>query len=162
MDHWYALYTKARHEKKVWKQLEEKEITVYLPLQKQLKQWSDRKKWVEEPLFRSYVFVKGDLKIRHQALQAHGSVSFLAFNGKPAIVRQCEIDTIKRILNEAPNVEICQPYQIGDHVKVIRGPLIGLTGKLEEIHGSSKLIVMIDSIKQALRFQINIQDVGPV
>lgn len=161
MEHWYALYTKPRHEKKVFEQLEQKNIVSYLPLHKILKQWSDRKKWVEEPLFKSYVFVQGDNQIRYHALQSHGAVNFLSFNGKPSPVYEWEIDTIKRILKDASDVEPCNPYHIGDAVKVKHGPLIGLSGRLIEIQGTRKLIVMIDSIKQALRFKIDIQDVGP-
>ena len=71
---WWALYTKPRHEKKAKLEIEKKGITVYLPLNRVLRQWSDRKKWIEEPLFPGYIFIHGDAVERHQAVQSNGVV----------------------------------------------------------------------------------------
>ncbi len=160
--HWYALYTRPRHEKTVNSQLHEKGIESYLPMQKALRQWSDRKKWIEEPLFRGYVFVHGDRKITYQAVQADGAVCMLSFNGKAAKVYDWEIETIRRILSEKPDTKPCPDFQVGEWVEVSRGALQGLRGKLQEIQGEKRLIVMIESIQQAMRFSVNIQDVRKV
>lgn len=156
---WYALYTKPRYEKKVASQLQEKNIESYLPLKRILKQWSDRKKWVEEPLFRSYIFIHTDLRDQQRALYTHGVLKLVTFGNQPALVREEEIDTIKKILYEDSDVEACFPVSIGDTVEIARGPLMGLRGRLEDIRGSKRLVVVIDSIKQALRFSVKLSDI---
>jgi len=160
--HWYALYTKSRHEKKVDKQLLDKGIESYLPLRKVLRQWSDRRKWVEEPLFRCYVFIRVTGRDRLEALQTYGSVRVVSFNGKPAMVRDEEIENIRLILREVENVEPCPAVVVGDVVEVTRGPLRGQRGRLEQVRDGHRLVVTIDSIHQALRFNIDVMDVKVV
>ena len=159
---WYALYTRSRHEKRVDLQLRDKGIESYLPVQKVLRRWSDRKKWVEEPLFRCYVFIHMDEKDRLRALQTYGSVRIVSFNGKPAVVQDEEIECIRRILREAPTVEVCTPVSVGDRVEILRGPLAGLRGRIEEVHGERRLVVVVESIRQALRFNLDGADVRVV
>jgi transcriptional antiterminator RfaH len=160
--HWYALYTKPRHEKKVHAQLLEKQFESYLPLKKSRKQWSDRKKWVEEPLFKSYLFVHTDYRNCHRALTAHGALKIVTFGDSPALVRDAEIDTIKRILLEDGQAECCFPVSVGDAVEIIRGPLMGIRGRLEEIRGVHRLVIVIESIKQALRFSVDLSSIKVV
>jgi transcription antitermination factor NusG len=156
---WYALYTKPRFEKKVAGQLQDKHIESYLPLKRVLKQWSDRKKWVEEPLFRSYIFIHTDLRDQQRALCTHGVLKLVAFGNQPALVRDEEIDIIRRILLEDTDVESCLPVSVGDRIEIVRGPLMGIQGRLEEIRSSKRLVLVIDSIKQALRFSVNLSDI---
>ncbi|MBN2028712.1 UpxY family transcription antiterminator [bacterium] len=157
--HWYALYTRSRYEKKVNDQLKDKGIESYLPLRNVLRKWSDRKKWIEEPLFRCYVFVHVDPVTRFQALQTYGCVRYVTFNSKPAIVRDEEIENIRRILRESPDVEPCTGLSRGDIVEIVCGPLSGLRGRLEAIHNQRRLIVSIESIHQALRLNVDGLDV---
>jgi transcription antitermination factor NusG len=157
--HWYALYTRSRHERKVEKQLRGKGIEAYLPMRRVLRQWSDRKKWVEEPLFRCYVFVYGDQKERYLSVQTIGTVRMISFNGKPVIVQDFEIQRIRAVLREAPSAESCEEIHKGDWVEITRGPLIGLQGRLESIQNRHRLVVTIDSIGQAVRFNVEIGDV---
>ncbi|HEX9933724.1 MAG TPA: UpxY family transcription antiterminator [bacterium] len=159
---WYALYVKPRHEKTVDSKLQEKCIESYLPLRRILKQWSDRKKWVEEPLFRSYLFIHTDVKDRQRALYTHGVLKLVAFGDEPARVREDEISTIRRILAEKTDVESCPLVSVGDTVEIARGPLMGIRGRLEEIRGTGRLVMSIDSIKQALRFSVSLSDVKVV
>lgn len=160
--HWYALYTRSRHEKKVDLQLRQKGFTSYLPLRQVWRQWSDRKKWVEEPLFRCYVFVHCDERQRLEALQTYGAVRFVTFNGKPAIVREEEIERIRRILREIPHAEACEEWVVGEPVEIVRGPLAGIHGVLIQVRGSRRLVVNIDSIRQGVRFEIDAADVRPL
>lgn len=157
--HWYALYTKSRHELKVERQLSDKGIESYVPCRKVLRQWSDRKKWIEEPLFRSYVFIHVDPNDRYRALQTYGAVRIIAFGDQPAIVRDEEIQDIKRILREIPFVESCPPVSVGDYVEIIRGPLKSLKGRLVEIKGDYRLVISIESIHQAMRFNVDWSDI---
>jgi transcriptional antiterminator RfaH len=153
--HWYALYTRSRHEKKVEIQLSEKQISTYLPLKRVLKTWSDRKQWVEEPLFRSYVFIRGNAEERYRAVQCVGVVRLVAFNGKLAVVRDEEIEMIQRVLSEIPNPDACPiSLSVGDTVEIETGPLAGLRGRLDEIRGERRFMVLIPSIAQGIRFNV--------
>jgi transcriptional antiterminator RfaH len=160
--HWTVFYTRPRHEKKVYEQLVEKKIGCYLPMRKMLRQWSDRKKWIEEPLFRSYIFVYGDESLKHQALQTHGVVRAVMFQGRLAIVRDEEIEMIKRILHESDKVEAIPQIEIGDEVELIAGPLIGLRGRLESLQNEHRLVIDIPSIRQAVRITVDIRNVRKV
>lgn len=155
---WYLLYTNPRAEKKVADELKRKDIEVFLPLQKTLKQWSDRKKWVEEPLFKSYVFVYTELeKNFYPILNTNGVVKFINFQGKTAIVDKREIDLVKRILGDitlqAETLE-SSPLEIGDEVEIIGGPLLGNKGKLIQIQGSQKVMLELNTMQQALLLTI--------
>jgi transcriptional antiterminator RfaH len=161
---WVALYTKSRHEKKVEMQLMERKIPVYLPMKRTLKKWSDRKKWVEEPLFRSYIFVRGNAEERYRAVQCIGVVRQVTFNGKLAVVRDEEIEMIRRILADAPDTD-SRPVSlsVGDDVEIETGPLAGLRGRLEEVRGETRFLVSITSIAQGIHFNVdrwNIRKIG--
>ena len=156
---WFALYTKSRHELKVADQLRRKSIDHYLPLRKVQKQWSDRKKWVEVPLFRCYIFIRTDDLERRSALQSVGAVRIISFGGEPARVQDAEIDRIRRILAEDPVAESWTVPEPGAEVEIIRGPLTGIRGRLEEVQNEKRLVVTVESIRQALRFNIDGADV---
>ena len=156
---WFAIYTRPRHEKKVHDQIAEKGIETYLPLRKTRKQWSDRKKWTEEPLFRSYVFLHADPVQRYRAVQSYGAVRVVSFQGKPAVVRDEEIEMIKRILDEFPDAESGPDFAPGDRVEILRGPLAGMQGILQDVHGEKRLLVAIESIRQGIRFNVDARNV---
>src|SRR5688572_5910878 len=105
---WYALYTKPRWEKKVDKLLAEKGMESYCPLQRVQRQWSDRKKIVDEPLFKSYVFVRISDEQQTAVRMVNGVVNFVYWMGKPAIVKDHEIQIIRQFMNEYDNVEVTQ------------------------------------------------------
>ena len=159
---WYAIYTRARHEKKVKDQILNKGIEAYLPVREVLHQWSDRTKWVEEPLFSCYCFVHADTRERYEAVQSYGAVRILGFNGEAAIVRDVEIENIRRILKEIPDLEACHALKVGDFVRIRRGNLAGLEGYLEETRGANRFVVHIPSIQQAVRFNIALADVEKI
>lgn len=152
--HWYLLYTKPRAEKKVALELELKGYSVYLPLQRTLRQWSDRKKWIEEPLFKSYLFIHTELeKNFYDILNTPGVVKFVNFEKKPAQVNEQELELVKRILGEVDiNFSAIElgSLELGAEVEIIAGPLIGHRGKLSNIQGSSKVILVLSSIQQGL------------
>ena len=152
---WYAVYTKPRWEKKVVELLEEKRIENYLPLQKILKQWSDRKKWVREPLFRSYVFVFIDQEEYLSTLQTSGVVKFVTFEGKAVSIPPIQIEAIRTYVETGEDlVTESVEMKVGDKVKVIRGPLKGLEGKLLSISEKKRVRVMIEGIQQSLLLRI--------
>lgn len=160
--YWYALYTRPRHEKRVDWQLKQKGIESYLPLQQVVRRWSDRKKRVEEPLFRCYVFVHITLKDSLPALQTHGVVRMVSFNGQPASIPDEQIDAVKRILQERRALEPCDYFTLGQRVEVVYGPLTGIEGILVQKRGHNRLVVAIDSIRQALSVEVDAEEVRAV
>jgi transcription antitermination factor NusG len=143
---WYAVYTRPRWEKKVNLLLTEKGIESYCPLNKIKRKWSDRLKTVEEPLFKSYVFVKIDDAEKTIVRMTHGVINFVYWNKKPAIVKEKEIQTIKRFLDEHENI-IVYPIELNlnDRVRVTAGSLMDQEGKVIDFrHKAVK--VAIDSL----------------
>ena len=143
---WYALYTRPRWEKKVNNLLLQKGIEVYCPLNKVRRKWSDRIKTVEEPLFKSYVFVKVSDEDRTKVRMTDGVVNFVYWEGKPAIIKEKEIQTIKRFLDEHENVEVVKiELNEGDRVQVVAGPMMDQEGKVLEVKNKVAK-VCIDSL----------------
>jgi transcription antitermination factor NusG len=152
---WYALYTKPRWEKKVSQLLDERRIENYLPLQKIMKQWSDRKKWIQEPLFRSYIFVHISSDEYLPALQTSGVVRFVTFEKKAVVIPPVQIDAIKTYVRTGEEMIIESPdVKTGDRVVVVRGSLKGLEGTLVQISKKKRLRIMIEGIRQSLHIKI--------
>jgi transcription antitermination factor NusG len=147
---WYAVYTKPRWEKKVAGLLLHKGIESYCPLNKVRRRWSDRMKTIEEPLFKSYVFVRVDDSARTAVRMTDGIINFVYWNGKPALIKDREISTIKRFLDEYENVMLEKmDVGTGERVKVIAGPMMEAEGKVLEVkHKTVK--VAIDSLGYVL------------
>ncbi len=143
---WLAVYTRPRWEKKVSQLLSEKGLECYCPLNKVRRKWSDRMKTVEEPLFKSYVFVKVNDEDRASVRMTNGAVNFVYWNGKPAVIKEKEITAIKRFLNEYENVE-ARPadLKLNQRVRITNGTLMDHEGKVLDIrHRMAK--VAIDSL----------------
>jgi len=153
---WYAVYTKSRHEKKLADRLQEKGIEAYVPLRKVLRQWSDRKKMVDEPLIRSYCFVKTGKQQYFEVLNTHGAVRYVWFSGKPATIPEKQINLLKVIAGSGIEVETL-PGNIkpGTLVKVIAGPLAGFSGEMISVLNRKKVIVRIDNLDQVLSLSIS-------
>jgi transcription antitermination factor NusG len=147
---WLAVYTRPRWEKKVNQLLADKGIESYCPLNKVRRKWSDRVKVVEEPLFKSYVFVKVNEEEKARVRLTNGAINFVYWNGKPAIIKEKEIVTIKRFLDEYENV-LAQPNSIAlnQRVRVTNGTLMDQEGKVMGI-GHKRAIVAIDSLGYVL------------
>lgn len=147
---WLALYTRPRWEKKVHTLLSEKGIESYCPLNKVRRQWSDRVKTVEEPLFKSYVFVRVNEAERTAVRLTNGAINFIYWNGKPAQVREKEIATIKQFLDEHEDVELI-PMQLKPNQRVIiqAGTFMGQTGQVLEVR-KKKAKVSIESLGYSL------------
>lgn len=152
---WYALYTKPRAEKLVYQRLQEVNIETFLPLQKTIRTWSDRKKVVEKPLLSSYVFVKTKTKFFPQVYKTNGVVKFVSFEGQPVSIPQNQIDNLRLIINSDAEVEVSsEKFAAGDNVEVVNGSLIGLTGELIKIGSHNRVIVRIDRLDQNLILKI--------
>lgn len=144
--YWYAVYTRPRWEKKIASQLDEMGYVQYCPLNKVTRQWSDRKKVILEPLFKGYVFVQVEEKKKFELLKINGIVNFVYWLGKPAKIRETEIDTIRRFLNEFTDVEVTEKsLQVNSTVRIKQGVLMNFKGILLELQGN-KALVRIDSM----------------
>jgi transcription antitermination factor NusG len=152
---WFAVYTRSRAEKKVFQRLQDEHIKSFLPLQKTIRQWSDRKKKVEIPLLKSYVFVHVSLSDFNIVLKTDGVVRFVAFEGQAAPIPQKQIDNLKLLANSDAEIEKTKKiFKSGQRVKIISGPLKDLTGELID-HGQKKrFLVRVDHIKQNLLVNI--------
>ena len=163
---WYTLATKSRHEKAVRDGLDAKGFESYLPVRTVIKKWSDRKKKVEEPLFKGYVFVKMPYQHRIKALETPGVVRVVMFNGRPGILHESEIKAIRRILeaNEQHgiSVEAIEGLGLGDTVEVTDGPLSGLRGQYTKIKNENRLVISIDSIGKSLVVEVPVDWVKKV
>ena len=126
---WNVLYTKSKTEKKVFERLFNLGIDVFCPFQRTLKKWSDRKKWVDEPVFKSYIFVKSpdSESQKLEILNTPGVVRFLYWLGQPAQVRQVEIDAIRSFLGQYQSVESVS-FDVGLKLNVNQGVLKGSEG----------------------------------
>jgi transcription antitermination factor NusG len=139
---WYVLYTKPRNEKKVTERLEQLGFTVYCPLVEVIKQWSDRKKKVQEPLLPSYVFVRLEEKMRDQVFQVAGVVRYLYWLGKPAIVRDSEIETLQSwLLNGNQKLQV-QPLQPGSKITLTEGLFNGMEATVKEFRGRKVQLIL--------------------
>jgi transcription antitermination factor NusG len=148
---WFALYTKSRFEKKTGQLLTEKGFEVYVPLVKTIKQWSDRKKIVEEPLFRSYLFFKTSISKLPIIKQTYGAVYIVSFNNKPAIIPDEQIKNLQLLLSSNEKFEISdEKFTTGEIVEVIRGSLQGLKGTFLDYRGNKTISIRIDAINQCL------------
>lgn len=156
---WLVLHTKPRHEKKVLQDLDRKGFQAYLPLLKVLKQWSDRKKKVQEPLFKSYVFINVEESERALALMTYGVVRYLYWCGKPAVVRDEEIEAIKQFLGETeylPEDKIT--FEVGSDVTIKWGSFRGEKGQYLSRQGDH-LILLLESMGHMIKAEVPLKHV---
>lgn len=149
---WFALYTKPRWEKKIDGALQKKGIESWCPLQKVERQWSDRKKIIEEPLFKSYVFVHIDSTERTKVLMTDGVINFVYYLGKPAVIRDEEVNTIKKYLAEKDaSIQILsqEGFQEEMKIKVNHGVFMGNEGTVLR-GGKKKVYVKLESLGQVM------------
>ncbi|MBR0324187.1 MAG: UpxY family transcription antiterminator [Bacteroidales bacterium] len=152
---WFAIYVKSRSEKKVLKLLEDIGIESFLPLITRVKQWSDRKKKVEEPLFRSYLFVNIPLNDYYTVLNVNGVVKFVTFERKPVPVPDNQIIAIKEYLNDTELHSInYEDFKEGELVRVKTGQMKDLVGRFVKINGKHRVIIDIEAVGQSLAVNV--------
>jgi transcriptional antiterminator RfaH len=160
---WYAVYTRLNHEKAVELSLLEKGIEVYLPKKKILKTWSDRKRWIEEPLFRPYVFVNVSHKEYYKVLQTPSVISYICFEGKAAPIKDKEIMFIKALVNEPVAYEVINAnYRLSQKVKVTAGPFKGFNGVVIKEKDKTKFVVRIEQVNYLISLDINPLFIEPI
>jgi transcription antitermination factor NusG len=140
---WFVLYTRSGYEKRVADLLEKKHIEAYTPLTKIRRPWTDRKKVALKPLFDSYVFVYASPEDHQRIKHTDGVINFIHWLSKPAIIRQDEIDTIKKFLLEYDVVKLEKTsINLNDSVRIINGPLMMWEGNVVEIRTTTVKITL--------------------
>ena len=143
---WLAIYTRPRWEKKVNQLLIEKGFESYCPLNKVRRKWSDRVKIIEEPLFKSYVFVKVSAEDRTAVRMTTGAINFVYWEGKPAVIKEKEITAIKRFLDEYENVEVqSADLKVNQRVRIVTGTLMDQEGQVLDLRRKTAKVA-IDSL----------------
>ncbi len=154
---WFAVYTKPRWEKKVFSLLQQKGVESYCPINKIKRKWSDRIKTVEEPLFKSYVFVKVSEEGKTEVRMTAGVVNFVYWLGKPAVVKDKEIDAIKKFLSEYEEVcvEVTE-IKVNQKVVVKNGALKNFEATVIGVQ-KNQATLRIDSLGYKLIAQVPIK-----
>ena len=135
---WYVVYTKPRWEKKVAALLTVNGVENYCPLNRVSKKWSDRKKVVLEPLFKGYVFVALAITIKWEVKNIEGILNFVHWNGKPAVVKEKEINIIKKFLQEFDDIKVTDSNLLAnDVVEIKQGLLMNFKGIVLEVTGNT-------------------------
>ncbi len=161
---WFAVYVKSRNEKKVFKLLDDINIESFLPLITRVKLWSDRRKKVEEPLFRSYIFVKISLKDYYTVLNIPGVVKFVCFEKNPVPVPENQIVAIKQYINEDDLHDDINynDFKEGEMVMIKFGQMKGLVGRFVKIKGKHRIIIEIEAVGQSLPISISRSNVEAI
>lgn len=157
---WNLVYVASRQEKKVALQLGKEGIEYFLPLHKKLRQWSDRKKWVELPLFSGYIFVNITPVQRDKVLQVSGALAYVRYNGADAKVKQKEIDTIQALLQSGYTLEtvtVPEDFEKGEEVMVTEGPLIGKVGEIIRRNKKKVFLISFETLGQSLKVELPYQ-----
>ena len=155
LKNWIVVRSKPRSEKIAYAQLKEKGIEAYLPLLKERRKWSDRKKWVEFPLFSSYLFAKIEIKNSIFVLQTNGVSSLVKFGELIAIVQDEVVHAIKLAIDGGYQLTPTEYFIAGNAVEVIEGPMRGVKGIVVKLKGKDRLVIKIDAIQQALSIDID-------
>ncbi|MCQ6957262.1 UpxY family transcription antiterminator [Mucilaginibacter aquariorum] len=144
---WYPVYTQPRAEKKAYSALISKGIEAYLPLHRRLKQWSDRKKWVEEPLISSYLFVRIADHAQTEVLMTKGIARFIYFSGKITAMPDRQINELKLLMASALDMEVTEEdLQPGEKIKIKAGPLKGITGEIIAYRSQKQLLLRLENL----------------
>lgn len=147
---WFALYTKSRSEFKAAEQIESAGVELYLPVITKIKQWSDRKKKISEPLIRGYIFILANEKERLLSLEQPSVVRCVSERGKPARIPDWQIDNLKKMLSSESELLVKEGLVPGTQVKIKDGPFEGVIGTLQEIDNQKTLAVSIDLLNRTV------------
>jgi transcription antitermination factor NusG len=159
---WYAIKTRARHEKKVRNELTARSIEVFLPTYERWSRWKDRLQRIEMPLFAGYCFARFPLTERLGVVRLHGVAALVGMNGKPEPVLEHEIEAIRRLVASRLPYDPHPLLLEGMEVEVVRGPLAGVRGHLIRKDRSTRLVLSVTLLRQAATVAVHPADVAPV
>lgn len=160
---WYPVYTRSRAEKKANEELNRKGIQTYLPLKKEVKQWSDRKKIVEEPLIKSYLFAYISAREYAEVLMTNGVARFIYFSSQVASIPDQQIHDLKLLLATDADLELID-YDIkpGESVLIKAGPFKGIIAELVSVHNKQRIILRLQNMGYSININTSIAFVEPL
>jgi len=160
---WYPVYTRSRAEKKAYEELNRKAILAYLPLKKTVKQWSDRKKMVEEPLIRSYLFAYISAKEYAEVLMTNGIARFIYFSGQIASIPDQQINDLKLLLATDADLEVID-YDIkpGERVLIKAGPFKGIIAELVSVQNKQRIVLRLQNMGYSININTSVAFVEPI
>jgi transcriptional antiterminator RfaH len=161
---WYALYTRSRAEKMLCAQLVHKGIECFLPLKKEFRHYNNRKKWVEEPLIRSYLFVRVDHKSYYQPLHIPGAVRYVCFENRPTPIPDEQIHSLQQLVYHKPlDIQVTSgQLMAGEWVEICRGPMLGVKGELLQIRGNHRLLLRLNTLGVCVHVEVGLEDIRPL
>jgi transcription antitermination factor NusG len=158
---WFAVWTRSRQEKVAAAMLHTVGVDHFLPLKSELRQWSDRKQTVSVPLFCGYLFVRMNptKDSRLEVLKAPGIAGFVGNSAGPLPIPDQQIEDIRTILGRRLDCTVIPILEEGDRVRVVRGPLTGIEGRLLQSNSSSRLLISIEMLHKSIAVSLSSRDV---
>ena len=152
--HWHIVYTHSRTEKTVHTKIKKLGFEALLPVQREVRPWSDRRKVVEVPLFPNYVFVRISPQQRFKLLKIRELVDYVSFDQQPAFVSDEEIESVKRLARHEVNATFETSGSVDERVTITKGPFAGLAGDVLRETGKGDLVVRIHVLRRPLSVEI--------
>lgn len=150
LKHWFALYTKSRHEFKAEEHFNKTGIINYLPSVTKIKQWSDRKKKIKEPVLRGYIFIYATETERLEALEHYSVTRCVHDLGRPAVIPDWQIENLKRMLQYKSDYFIKEGLVSGTMVEIIEGPFSGVIGVVYSGSEGKSIAVSIELLNRSV------------
>ena len=159
---WFALQVVPRHEKSVDKILEYRGCNHFLPTCRVRRRWSDRVRFVEEPLFPGYVFCRSQSNLMEIIRSSPGIIRIVAFGGRPHPVPDKEIEALQQIVRGKREYSAFPYLSMGQKVQVISGPLTGIIGIIAEFKNRERVVISLDVIMKSVSVEIDQSEVALV
>ena len=156
---WWAVFTLSRQERIVEDQIQRRGLETWLPLVPKLTRWSDRRKLINRPLFPQYLFVRCADTNRNQAFGIAGMVRYVGNKGTASAIDSTELDAVREVLRRQLPCERYSSLAVGQRVRVVRGPLMGMCGKLIRHGKGYRLVIAIEAMGQAIASDVESCDV---
>ncbi len=148
---WYVIYTNPNSEKKVAQRLTQRQYEAFLPLINETRVWSDRKKIIQKPLFKSYVFVRCSPDSLHKVKTIYGFSHFICFGGYPVTISDTQIEEVQSIIKLYSETDaIATQFVVGDKVTITQGPLKGIQGILTNLKGKRRVAIEVSQLNQSM------------
>lgn len=161
---WYAVYTHPRSEKKLAESLQKLGIEYYLPLLRRRKKWSDRYKWVEEPVFASYIFVRIDIgRDALRVLKLPQAVYFVSTEGAPTVIEAHDLELLRLAVdNYAESLVIRDTATLaaGNKVLIVDGPFAGKEAMIDRVMGKTLVVVTFPALNKSVQVEIDVSQLS--
>jgi transcription antitermination factor NusG len=159
---WYAAYTNARHERRVAQQMRERDIEYFLPLYRSVRNWKDRRKELEMPLFPGYVFVRFGARDRLRVVTSPGVVQLVSFGGMPVPLSDAELEALRKGLSCRARLEPHPYLKVGRRVRVHGGPMAGVEGILVRRKEKFRVVLSIELIQRSVAVEVHESEIEPL